>query len=330
MSLSQFAKAALLVAAGLLFAAGARAQDLEIRFKTTPQIEHLRPYADPATMSLLIAGSDGRPVRQGTVHIRLDAPRSGRFFSTDFPWVEGSRLQEMRLDLSQGRANWKYLFPIRGQYRLGVDVETRDGKKASKEFTFRIREREEKWAILAGFSVALVCLGFVAGRIFTRVPAAAIALALGLCLASDGFTANEKASDGDDAALEIEPPTVGTPALLHWHAPVAATGEGSPEALSLSIVHLEKGKTAFELERIPIVGDFSMKFEFTDGAEYRVSALGEQAGKPPRRSEKIISATALEPPTRAMIPAFAYFIGLIVLGLGAGRWSKRGRVRGRA
>jgi hypothetical protein len=66
-----------------------------------------------------------------------------------------------------------------------------------------------------------------------------------------------------------------------------------------------------------------MKFQFTDGGEYRVDALAEEAGKPVRRSEKIISATALEPPTRAMIPAFAYFIGLIALGLGAGRWSKR-------
>lgn len=306
-----------------------RAEDLEILFKTTPRIEYLRPYVDPATMSLLVTGSDGRPIRQGTVNVRLDAPKSRHFFSTDFPWVEGSRLQEMRLDLRQGRANWKYLFPIRGEYRLGVDVETPDGKKATKEFTFTIREREEKWAILAAFSAALFCLGFVAGRIFTRVPAAAVALALGLLVASDASTANENASDTDDAALEITPATVGTPALVRWHALPGARDAGPTEALSLAIVHLEKGKTAFELERLPIAGDFAMKFEFTDGAEYRVSALGEQAGKPPRQSEKIISVTALEPPIKAMIPAFAYFIGLIALGLGAGRWSKR-KVRGKA
>jgi hypothetical protein len=327
LSLSHLAKAALLIAAVLVFAAGARAEDLEILFKTTPRIEHLRPYADPATMSLLITGSDGRPIRQGTVDVRLDAPKSGHFFSTDFPWVEGSRLQEMRLELRQGRANWKYLFPIRGEYRLGVDVETPEGKKTSKEFTFTIREREEKWATLAAFSAALFCLGFVAGRIFTRMPTAAVALALGLLLVSDGFTENEKASDNEETALEIGPTTVGTPALVRWHTPSGVAGDGPVEALSLRIVHLEKGKTAFEMERVPIAGDFAMKFEFTDGAEYRVSALAEQAGKPPRQSEKIISATALEPPVKAMIPAFAYFVGLIALGLGAGRWSKR-KVRG--
>src|SRR5262249_20580757 len=151
--------------------------------------------------------------------------------------------------------------PIRGEYRLGVDVVTPDGKKASKEFTFTIREREEKWATLAAFSAALLCLGFVAGRIFTRIPVAAVGLVLGLFLVSNGFTANEKASKDEDASLEVDPATVGTPALVRWHTPPGVTGEGPVEALSLRIVHLEKGKTAFEMERVPIAGDFAMKFE---------------------------------------------------------------------
>jgi hypothetical protein len=66
-----------------------------------------------------------------------------------------------------------------------------------------------------------------------------------------------------------------------------------------------------------------MNFQFTDGAEYRIVALGEQPGRTPIRTEKIVSATALEPPTRAMIPALAYFMAVIVFGLAAGRWSKR-------
>ncbi len=321
MSLTRFAPFAL-AAAALLAGARARAQDLEIHFKSTPPIERLRPYDDPATLSLLVTGSDGRPIRQGAVAIRLDAPKAGRFFSTDFPWVEGSRLEELRVNLRQGRVNWKYLFPIRGEYRLAVDVETPEGKKASKEFTFSIREHREKWAILAAFSAALFCLGFVAGRIFTRAPAAAaVILAAGLFLIPDGFSASDEPSGGEGAALEIGAATVGTPALIQWHA--AGDAARAPELLSLKIVHLEKGKIAFELERVPLAGDFAMKFQFTDGAEYRVSALAEQDGRPARRSEKIISATALEPPMRAMIPALAYFIGLIVVGLGAGRWSKR-------
>ncbi len=110
-------------------------------------------------MSLLITGADGRPINQGFVEIRLDAPKPGRFFSTDFPFIEGSRLSEMRLALRQGRATWNYLLPIRGEYRLAVDVVTLDGKKASKIFDFRVRENEQKWFILGAFSVGLFLLG---------------------------------------------------------------------------------------------------------------------------------------------------------------------------
>ena len=141
-----------------LFVSPVWADELNIYFKTTPAVEHLRPYADPAILSLLVTDANGRPLTEGSVALRLDAPRSGVFFSTDFPWVEGTRLQEVELNLRQGRANWKYLFPIRGEYRLAVSVSTADGRKANKEFTFNVRENEKKWA---AFLFRLVCLASV-------------------------------------------------------------------------------------------------------------------------------------------------------------------------
>ena len=81
-------------------------------------------------LTLLVTGTDGKPVAQGRVAIRLEAPEPGRFFSTDFPLVEGSRLLDMSLPLRQGRAEWKYLFPIRGQYRLTVEFVAPDGRKS--------------------------------------------------------------------------------------------------------------------------------------------------------------------------------------------------------
>ena len=314
---------ALLAAVTFLLASRAQAEELNIYFKATPGFERLRPYADPATMSLLMTDADGRPVKLGTVAIRLDAPRPGYFFSTDLPWVEGTRLQEMRLNLRQGRANWKYLFPIRGEYRLDVDVATDDGKKASREFTFNVREHETKWAALAAFSAALFCLGLIAGRIFTRVQTVAAALAAAVLIAPAAFAARETNQDGDAAALEIEAATVGRPTVVRWHIKNSASEESSYALLSLSIMHLEKGKIAFEVERIPVAGEFTMSFQFTDGAEYRIAAVAERPGQRPLRSEKIISVIASEPPMKAMLPALAYFIAVIALGLGAGRWSKR-------
>ena len=309
--------------AAFLLVVPARADELNIYFKTTPNIEWLRPYADAATMSLLVTDANGRPLTDGSVAIQLDAPRSGVFFSTDFPWVEGTRLQEMQLDLRQGRANWKYLFPIRGQYRLAVNVSTADGRKASKEFTFNVRENEKKWGTLAAFSAGLFFLGFIAGRVFTAAPKEIVIILFALLTAS-GARADTSSSQYDASALlEVAPATVGRPTLVRWRFNSDFDPESSRVLLSLAIVHLEKAKTVFEVERIPVLGEFAMNFQFTDGAEYRLVAVGEKPGRPPIRSEKFVSATALEPPTKAMIPAFGYFIGLIAIGLIAGRWSKR-------
>ncbi len=156
------------VSISLLQGSALRAEGLNIYFKTTPRVELLRPFADPVSMSLLITGADGRPVKQGVVDIRLDAPKPGRIFSTDFPLVEGTRLSEMRLSLRQGKVNWVVLLPIRGKYQLAVDAITADGKSASKIFVFTVRENEKKWFILGGFSLGLLFLGFAAGRIFTQ------------------------------------------------------------------------------------------------------------------------------------------------------------------
>ena len=123
------------------------AEDINIYFKASPRLELLHPYSDPATLTLLVTGADGKPVAQGRVAIRLEAPEPGRFFSTDFPLVEGSRLLDMSLPLRQGRAEWKYLFPIRGQYRLTVEFTAPDGRKATKTFPLAIRENKQKWVL---------------------------------------------------------------------------------------------------------------------------------------------------------------------------------------
>ena len=322
LSLIRIIRSAVLPAVLLLVVPNAWADELNIYFKTTPSFEHLRPYADPVTLSLLVTDVNGRPLTEGSVSIRLDAPRS-RVFSTDFPWVEGTRLQDMQLNLRQGRANWKYLLPIRGDYRLTVDVSTPDGRQASKEFTFYVRENERKWAALAAFSAGLFCLGVIAGRVFTGTRKEAMVLVAALFAASVALGAGESRLGDKSALLEVGAAAVGRPTPVRWRLEGNTDPTESRALLSLAIVHLEKGKTVFEVERVPVAGEFAMNFQFTDGAEYRIVAVGEQPGRKPIRSEKTVSAIALEPPTKAMIPAFGYFIGLIVLGLAAGRWSKR-------
>ena len=93
--------------------------------------------------------------------------------------------------------------------------------------------------------------------------------------------------------------------------------------LTLTITHLEKQKVVFGIEKIAVDGEWSMKFHFPDAGEYRVAAVGNVPGLAPVRSEHGMTVTGMEPPAGTMIAALVYFVGLIALGLGAGRWSKK-------
>ena len=314
----------------MLLGATARAEELNIYLKTSPALGLLRPFADPVNISLLVTRPDGRPVEQGTVAIVLDAPTSGPLLSTDFPVVEGSRLLELVLPLRQGRTDWKYLFPIRGDYRLSVRVITLDGGAVAKTFVIPIPENSTKWMWLGLFCAGLFVLGFAAGRIFTAIPAAATMSCLLLSLAGVSLVSGHDApSSGENpgssaTAVEIAAATVGKPTRLRWRA---ADGARATTLLSLSITHLEKHKTVFAIDQVPVENDYPVNFQFPDGAEYRVNSLAEVADHEPLRTEQLVAVTGVEPPVAAQIPTLVFFLMVIALGLGAGRLSKNLRVR---
>lgn len=324
MSLKSFLST-LHIAALLFFGSPLRAEDFNIYFKTAPMVELLRPNADAANLSLLVTAADGRPVERGMVTIRLDAPKPGRVFSTDVPMIEGTTLHQMRLPLRQGRVNWKYQFPIRGEYRLAVDFADGAGKQANKNFQFRIRENRGKWFALAGFSLLLFLAGFGAGRIFSGPRVKAMAFVMAMIFLGVGrmgeLGAQTPPQEAAASQLEIEPATVGKPTRLHWRY-----NDSDPKttvALSLSITQLEENQLLFAIERLPVAGEFSMDFHFTDGSEHRVSAVAEVQGRAPIRTEQLVNVTAVEPPMRATVPVLSFFLAVIALGLAVGRWSKR-------
>ena len=101
-----------------------------------------------------------------SLRARLYAPKSGWLFSTDFPHVEGTLLLDIELPLSNGWVAWEYVFPIRGDYRLEVELADPQKEKAKKVFNLNIRENRLKLFYLGGFALLLFLFGFVAGRLF--------------------------------------------------------------------------------------------------------------------------------------------------------------------
>jgi hypothetical protein len=314
----------------VVLSAIARAEEFNIYFKTSPPLQYLRPFYDPGSLSVLVTSADGKPIAQGWAEVRIEAPEPGRFFSTDFPLVEGTRLLEMRLPLRRGRAEWKYLFPIRGEHRVSLNVVTAEGKKASKVFPVEIREHRSKWYFLGLFTLALFALGVVAGRIFTQASlmgkskvAGCLLLSMSWWVLPAALLAQETGTGTYFGWLEIDPATVGKPVGVHWRLEGEGRVERPAALLTLTIAHLEKGKTVFSIERLPSAGEFSMNFQFTDGAEYRVTAIAELQGRQPIRTERYVSVSGVEPPATAMIPAMGFFLAVIAAGLGVGRWSRR-------
>jgi hypothetical protein len=236
----------------------------------------------------------------------------------------------MTVPVRQGRAEWRYLFPIRGQYRLSVEFAAPDGRKINKTFPLIIRENRLKWFFLGIFTLVLFASGVLAGRVFTRGMsnakgrAAACLLASVSCVASSIVVAAQGLEPRKIFGwLDIDPPTVGKPSKVRWRLAGEETAANRAVLLTLAIVHLEKGKTVFSVERLPVEGEFAMDFQFTDGAEYRITASAYVTGGQMVRTEQSVSVTGVEPPVQAMIPAMGFFLAVIALGLGVGRWSRR-------
>jgi hypothetical protein len=327
--LKHLARLSLLVAFAVL-GPPARAAEINIYFKTAPPLEHLRPFADPATLSLLITGTDGKPIAQGWADIVLEAPKPGRFFSTDFPLVEGSRLFEIRLPLRGGKTEWKYLFPIRGEHRLTVGVVTSEGLQTSKAFPLRIKEYESKWYLLGAFTLGLFVFGVIAGRIFTRTLPGGIGKAMLFALAAESFLAPSGACSAGAPTqgkyfgwVDVGPASVGAPTRLSWRLQAEAGASKPVATLTLTITHVEKSKMVFSVERVPVSGEFAMNFQFPEGGEYRLAAMAYIPGPRVVRTERGIFVNAVEPPTNTVIPAIGFFLAVIAGGLGVGRWSRR-------
>lgn len=315
------------VVAFALLAAPLSAQELNILFQTSPAIDLIRLHAGPVGLSVLVTDASGKPVENGWADIRLDAPKPGVFFSTDIPLVEGTRLAEMRVPLMHGKVEWKYDWPIRGEYRLAVEATSADGKKASKTFDITVKESATKWLTLGGFTLGLFVVGFIAGRIFTATTGSAASLMLALLLSGTALSSavaqiSQVVEQTAQPTLTIEPAVVGKPSRITWRLDGGVNVPSEGAMLSLAITQLEEGHTVFAIEKFPVASEFALNFQFVDGSEHSVTAVAELPGRAPIRTEQRVSVTAVEPPATAALPALAFLLFVIALGLGVGRWSK--------
>lgn len=295
-------------------------------------METVRPNSEPVTLTLTVADRSGLPSLGGWIDIQLMAPDRGRFLTTDFPLVEGSRLLEMRLPIEKGRASWQYVFPIRGVYRVLVEFNDEEGGRTEKNFQVRVRESRWKYVYLGLFSTVLFLTGVIAGRLFTGPDyrfgrrgifvLAAVAVLFSVATSLNGANAQVSKSRIGQVALGVAPATVGRPSEIRWSLNGLGIGESQSARLTLTVVHREKERTVFGVNRLPVAGEFSVAFHFTDGSEYGIKTVAELETGELVENEQIVAVTPVEPPARSSVPAIMLALLVVGAGLVVGRWSR--------
>jgi hypothetical protein len=100
-------------------------------------------------------------VSEGSARIVLHSPARKWYSPTDFPHVEGTMLIDSTLEIKEGKAQFQYMFPIRGDYRMLLDVQDETGRSlGTQEVALLIKENAKEVqnavifiGILAGFGL---------------------------------------------------------------------------------------------------------------------------------------------------------------------------------
>lgn len=132
----------------------------EVKVKiTNEQGVEVRPDLDTAQVELTFTD-----IQNGSAHVFLNSPERKFFSPTDFPMVEGTKLIDSTLAVENGKAVFDYMFPIRGDYPMKVEVMDEKGNPAgTHHLVVNIHENPDEVKNSIIFISALVSFGVIAG-----------------------------------------------------------------------------------------------------------------------------------------------------------------------
>ncbi|MFS1511063.1 hypothetical protein VQL36_01305 [Chengkuizengella sp. SCS-71B] len=122
-----------------------------------------RPDLDTAKVELTFT-----EIENGSANILLSSPERNFFSPTDFPIVEGTKLIDSTILVENGKAEFDYMFPIRGDYQMKVEVLDENGTLAGTHLlNIHIPENPDEVQNAIVFVGILVLFGFFVGLILT-------------------------------------------------------------------------------------------------------------------------------------------------------------------
>ncbi|MBD2103546.1 hypothetical protein [Leptolyngbya sp. FACHB-261] len=172
----KFKSTTLLSLIGLLslaVVASARLPQASLQLITQPPLDQLVPFdatgetaQSAPILTLQLRDAAGQPLPKAKVHLQLFAPSHNPWFSTDFPVVEGTQLLELTAETERGELQLQQMLPIRGNYRLAVEVlpvDTDAFAPIAQTLTLRVSEHSNKYRNFAILAVMLWLVGLGGG-----------------------------------------------------------------------------------------------------------------------------------------------------------------------
>ena len=154
---------------------GGEESGLQVRMVSSPAVDQIRPDLDVTQFSIEVTDAQGQPVRDVEMAFSLDSPAKKFFPSTDFPVVEGTTLMKSNVWAPEGKLDFKYVFPIRGEYTLTVKAFPKGNPKLAVEKVLRFSIHENPPEVRNGmlFMLGLLLFGGIVGYLLTSRKVAA-------------------------------------------------------------------------------------------------------------------------------------------------------------
>jgi hypothetical protein len=136
------------------------AADQEVNIELKKDSEGaIRPDLDTATVIL-----NFHDVQDGSARMLLRSPERKLLSPTDFPNVEGTALIDSTLSIKEGKASFEYMFPIRGDYPVSLELLDKDEKPLrSYQLVIHIQENPEEIQNAILFTGLLGAFGLFVG-----------------------------------------------------------------------------------------------------------------------------------------------------------------------
>jgi hypothetical protein len=315
-----------------------------VDLKTDPTANRIGPDQDMVKVTLTAKDGQGDIVLGAYIKVDIHSPSRDALISTDFPWVESTRLMAYEGYVPNGILAFDYIFPIRGKYRIearaGADPASLSGQKT---LHLSINENKVDVRNLSVFAALLLGFGALAGFIISRgagmkireagIAAWAILLTLGFMScpshtyarhehhhAMDAGEApplqDQASADGMTLNFKMDP-GAGKVGMINNLVFSVQDAGGRPVPNTVFEVvfrHMEDNKPVFSTRLFGQEGSADLGFQFFDGAEHEIKVTASNAmGK--IQLTRSVDVQALHPPMPVKIKTLFYSLVITFLGI---------------